>query len=189
MDRRRFVQQLAFAATLPFAWQPSEGFAAAVERSAPPTNTTYAPPLASDELALVGALAEGILPATDTPGALAAGVPEFIALLFSEWMPRDEQDQFRAGLSALAADTQARGGGAFTACTAEKQQALLENWDAASFGTAPDAAAAFFRGFKRLVVVGYYTSEVGQTVELDVQFGGGETSAIGPYTQPPPFRL
>jgi hypothetical protein len=39
-------------------------------------------------------MAEGILPATDTPGARAAGVPDFIATLFNEWMLLEEQQAF-----------------------------------------------------------------------------------------------
>lgn len=190
LNRRSFLRQLALVATLPYAWRPADGFAAAVERKDAPATPGYLPPLAASEMKLVDALAEGILPATDTPGARAAGVPAFVGLLFAEWMYRDEQQAFRDGLAALAADARSKTGRAFDDCAPAQQLELLKGWDAAAFAPAPhDAPPPFFRRFKTLVVVGYYTSEVGQVQELQVQFGGGEMEAPGPAPSPPPFRL
>lgn len=190
LNRRSFLRQLALVATLPFAWQPADGFAAALERKDAPATPGYLPPLSSGELKFVDALAEGILPATDTPGARAAGVPAFIGLLFSEWMYRDEQQAFRDGLAALTVDAKARTGRAFVELDPARQLELLQAWDTAAFAPAPrEAPPPFFRRFKTLVVVGYYTSEVGQVQELQVQFGAGEMEDHGPAPSPPPFRL
>ena len=186
MDRRVFLGRLALAAT--FALD-STGFAAAVERTTAPQRDTWLPPLDASERRLVDALAEGILPASDTPGARAAKVPEFIALLFDEWMLLDEQQSFRAGLAVLADDSTKTHGQAFDACTPEQQLALLEHWDREAMSPAPDAPRPFFRRFKSLVVTGYYTSQVGQDEELRVQFGAGQDESAGPLMRPPPFSV
>src|SRR5690606_16229899 len=49
---------------------------------------------------MVAAAAERIIPATDTPGAIDAGVPDFIDLMMSEWYPEPDQAAFLAGLQA-----------------------------------------------------------------------------------------
>ena len=48
--------------------------------------------------ATVVALCDAILPATDTPGAVAAQVNEFIDLLLSDWYDAADRDRFLAGL-------------------------------------------------------------------------------------------
>jgi hypothetical protein len=186
VDRRAFLGRLALVAT--FALDTT-GFAAALGRSPAPQREAWLPPLKDDERRLIDALAEGILPASDTPGARAAKVPEFIALLFDEWMLVEEQQSFRTGLAGLASDCAKTQGKAFDACTAEHQLSLLERWDREAMSAAPDAPRPFFRRFKNLVVTGYYTSQVGQEEELKVQFGAGQDVSAGPIMRPPPFTV
>ena len=186
MDRRAFLGRLALAATV--SLDPT-GFAAALERTAPPTGIAILPSLDAAELRLVDAMAEGILPATDTPGARAAGVPDFIATLFNEWMLLDEQRAFREGLAAAVADCTRTYSRAFDACTPEQQLALLERWDGEAMALRPDAPQPFFRRFKHLVVAAYYTSQVGQQQELKIQFGAGQEESTGPIMRPPPFTV
>ncbi|MEY4608892.1 MAG: hypothetical protein RL625_1109, partial [Gemmatimonadota bacterium] len=57
----------------------------------------------ADERALVRTIADGILPRTDTPGALDVGVPAFVEIIAGEWMEPKDRDAFRAGLAALDA--------------------------------------------------------------------------------------
>ena len=53
------------------------------------------------QLALVGELAETILPRTDTPGALDAGVPAFIDRMLATWDTAEERDRFIRGLGEI----------------------------------------------------------------------------------------
>ena len=46
----------------------------------------------------VAAVAELIIPETDTPGARAAGVGEFIDLIVAEWYTEEQRARFLAGL-------------------------------------------------------------------------------------------
>jgi glucoside 3-dehydrogenase (cytochrome c) hitch-hiker subunit len=59
--------------------------------------------LSAPQLAQVRALADTILPTTDTPGALDVGAPEFVDLLLAEWYPDEERQQFLSGLDGLDA--------------------------------------------------------------------------------------
>ncbi len=42
-------------------------------------------PMGAEQLALLGAIADTIIPATDTPGAVATGVPKQIDALLINW--------------------------------------------------------------------------------------------------------
>src|SRR5258706_203268 len=107
--------------------------------------------LDSDQAELLATIAEHILPETDTPGARAVGVHRFIDALVAESYGAEERQQFLAGLAGLD-------GRAFRARTADEQLALLGDLDR--------TADPFFRSLKELTLVGYYTSEVGATREL-----------------------
>ena len=155
----------------------------------PGTEGTYEAALNAGELRFVDALAEGILPATDTPGARAAKVPEFIAMLFDEWMLADDQRAFRTGLATLDAECTHSLGRPFADCAPAQQLTLLEQWDRAASQAPSGTQAPFFRRFKSLVVTAYYTSEIGQVEELKIQFGAGQDSPAGPVMATPPFGL
>ena len=143
----------------------------------------YLPPLAQDEIDLVSAMAEGIIPATDTPGAKGAGVPEFIAELYASWFTRPEQEDFRAGLRAYDAEAKQSHGHAFAQCAETQQLGLLRKWDAAALH-APKPSEHPFGRFKTLVVVGYYTSKVGQDDELKTVMEAGQNDPDGPVFLP-----
>ena len=121
--------------------------------------------LSSEQLDLVATIAEHILPETDTPGARAVGVHEFIDAMLAEAYAGDDRARFLAGLADVDARARAACGRPFLECTRAQQRALLDELDREAF-TQP---AAFFRTFKELTLVGYYTSEIGATRELHHQ--------------------
>jgi len=150
-----------------------------------------AKPLDDAEVALVSAMAEGIIPATDTPGALEAGVGAFIAMMFSDWMTDDEQTAFRAGLKAFEADAHSRFGSTFAACSPAEQVQLLTAWDADVTARRNKGAKELppFAKFKSMTVIGYYTSEIGQEKELKAEMDGGQDDPNGPLMMPLPFNV
>ncbi|MEM1250603.1 MAG: gluconate 2-dehydrogenase subunit 3 family protein [Acidobacteriota bacterium] len=120
------------------------------------------------------ALSELILPATDTPGARAAGVASFADRFLAEWFPAKARDSFLAGLDGFEAhcvETQSAG---FADCDVASQTAVAE-WSQEQaiaqrkgFSSNPRRIgdAEFFDVAKWLTLFGYYTSEVGMREEL-----------------------
>src|ERR1700741_131909 len=89
LDRRAFVQlatTFGLSLTVP-------GLAA----------KSPATPLTTDEWTLIGEVSELIIPTTDPGGALAAGVPDFVKMMLSEWFSAAERENFVAGLHEFSA--------------------------------------------------------------------------------------
>lgn len=118
----------------------------------------------------VAALSETILPATDTGGAKAAGVPAFIEKMVAQWFDPAERDHFLAGLKAFDADVRVRHGRPFAQLSAADQNqyfgAVLKAAEAEAAAALAGQHTPFAALMKRLTVYGYYTSEIGATEEL-----------------------
>ena len=123
----------------------------------PPTTEVFT----AGQRALMTALSERVMPTTDTPGAIAAGVPEFIEKLLADWALPDERTPIAAGLDALEARSQADYKVAGAQATPEQQDALLT----LAMEDKLPGGADFFNKFRQLVITGYFTSEVGITKE------------------------
>lgn len=93
--------------------------------------------LSAGQHRLVSVVAEHIIPDTDTPGALAAGVPEFVDAMLAGYYTEAERARFLAGLSALAERAEATYGEGFVDCAPDQQLALLEELDREAFAPAP----------------------------------------------------
>ena len=88
--------------------------------------------LSEPQQARLAALVDQIIPATDTPGAAEAGVPQFIDLMLSDWYAPEERDAFLASLDAV----DRRAGGSFVDLDPEAQAALVSALDDETFGLA-----------------------------------------------------
>jgi hypothetical protein len=190
LSRRQLMIRMGMAAAaLPSYFYGVQAIGAILDRG--PAESGPAVQLTEKEQALIAAMAEGIIPVTDTPGAQGAGVPAFITLLFAEWFLPEEQTVFRKGLESFEAASQAQFKREFVDLTAEQQLTLLSAWDrevARARNAGPPPYPPFAQ-FKSLTVVGYYTSEVGQTQELHTVLDAGESDPNGPVMMPVPFRL
>ncbi|MDE0074047.1 MAG: gluconate 2-dehydrogenase subunit 3 family protein [Gammaproteobacteria bacterium] len=113
----------------------------------------------------MAAIAEAIIPATDTPGASEAGVTEFVAALVDGWLDDDDRDRFLAGLDTVNPSARDRFGRDFADCTATQQAALVGDLDAelTRLRDDPDSDETqhFFHDVKRFTLTAYFTSEVG----------------------------
>ncbi|HEY8521912.1 MAG TPA: gluconate 2-dehydrogenase subunit 3 family protein [Gammaproteobacteria bacterium] len=133
---------------------------------APLTGAPARPALDAAQLDAVARAAELIIPTTDTPGAIAAGVPDFIHHVVADWYTREERARFLDGLDALDREARRRYGTDFLSADEREQTALLEAFEAEALSGRPRAGGQFFAMLKELTVLGYYTSEVGCRTEL-----------------------
>ena len=134
--------------------------------------------LDEDQRKFCAVLAELIIPTTDTPGAITAGVPAFVEMMVCDWYTAKEREIFMDGLAALDNDCQQRYSTGFLKSSEEKQVEVLHRQqelaaryeppeDQLSFlMSTEDENAPFFDKLKELVVVGYYRSEIGAKQEL-----------------------
>lgn len=129
--------------------------------------------LTAHEAALVDSIAEGIIPATDTPGARAAGVVRYMDMLLAEFSSDDDRLAFRESLAQTARDLDD-----LDATTLDQ----LGSADRDAFLAHMEADGSFFETLKTWTVVGYYSSEIGATQELHVR-PLGEWKADIPFSE------
>lgn len=159
MDRRDALKLFTAAAALPFLPRNAQAAMALGRTLHERLSDVPFRTLDADQQALVTAMAELIIPETDTPGATAVKVPEFIDLLLTEWASADEKAGFLAGLADIDARAAAQGGGArFVTLKPAQQTALLTALDSAR-GEKAGAGFTFGR-LKAMTVYGYFTSQV-----------------------------
>lgn len=123
----------------------------------------------AEQAEAVAALSELIIPETDTPGAIEAGVVEFIELIVSEWMRPDERERFMRGLSHVDEHMEALTGVRFAHAGGAMQTAVLSGMEEEGrviMEQDEDAPTPFFHHLRSLVLSGYYTSEIGMKQEL-----------------------
>ena len=120
--------------------------------------------LSGERLAMLERIVDLIIPETDTPGAVSAGVHNFIDLMLDGWASAGTQQQFVAGFDAIDARAQAAGMPNFIDGSPEQQLALLTQLDREAF--AEGSTDEFFRRMKKLVLFSYFSSEPGATEAL-----------------------
>jgi gluconate 2-dehydrogenase gamma chain len=122
------------------------------------------------EFESISRVADLIIPATDTPGAIAAGVPQYIDLVVSADLRL--QEIFRSGLQDLDSVSRSKFGNTFMHLSEAQQVEILkalhddaERERGRKQGKVSDDAG-FFQSIKNLTADGYYTSRVGLLQEL-----------------------
>jgi len=141
----------------------------------PPSTAVFTAP----QRALMTALSERVIPTTDTPGAIAAGVPAFIEKLLADWAPADDRLPILAGLDAIDARSRQEYRVAAVQATPAQQDALLT----VAMNDQMPGGGVFFTAFRQLVITGYYTSEIGITQEREYLPVPGEYNGAFPYSQ------
>ncbi|GAB5535939.1 MAG: gluconate 2-dehydrogenase subunit 3 family protein [Rubricoccaceae bacterium] len=184
MDRRAVLRRLSYAlggiASAPLA----SGLLGGCQAPAPNELATYEyATLDAPQQDLLSALVDQIIPATDTPGAAEAGVPQFIDKMMTDWYDDEDRDAFLAGLATV--DPRAEGG-SFVGLAEDARAELVAEMDTEAYEPRPDDAPPgqpFFRQLKDLTLAGYYTSEVGATQELQWLAAPGRYEADIPLSE------
>lgn len=171
MHRRKFLQQLMLycgGISSPGVVQAMLNDVSQVARS-----TSL---LSAQQAKICSIASELIIPETDTPGAIAAGVPAFIEQMVSHWYTANEREIFFSGIDTMNHFCATQFAKDFINSNAAQQTAAIEEMQgqaasytppAQSFGFKAnvDEASPFFLKLRELTVVGYYSSEVGATQE------------------------
>lgn len=117
----------------------------------------------------VSIISELIIPQTDTPGARAAKVNEYIDFSLSQETSQ-VQEAFIEGLNWIDQRSQQLHGESFVQLPAEEQRAILETISSEIRLSVQDRiGGVFFQDIKDRTVEGYYTSEIGLGQELGYQ--------------------
>ncbi len=172
MNRRALIQRMALL--LGASAIPAEAFAAVKGRA----KQRF---LAPAQFATLSAVADTILPTTDTPGALAAGVPAKLDGMLANWASATTRTALSGALGRIDAAAKTQKGKGFAALSVAERVALLKPHDAAALKStaAPPGApkVVFFspttyvtdQGYfklKELVINLYYYSEIATSKEL-----------------------
>ncbi len=126
-----------------------------------PTNIANSGPLfySAADFVLVTRLCDLILPRTETPGALDAGVPAILDSLMDQWANSETQSNHRRDLADIKTGLDANSGGNFIDAEYSVAEAGLNVFDTAAFS---DEHAHFaYQGLKQLIEVAYAASEAG----------------------------
>jgi glucoside 3-dehydrogenase (cytochrome c) hitch-hiker subunit len=134
----------------------------------------------ADQRSLVAAISERIIPTTDTPGAIAAGVPAFIEMMMADWYEPTDRNEFMNGLGLFDGYARIHLGKSFGLTTAGEQDAMLT---LAMQGKIPALNNSFFYQMRQLVVLGYYSSEIGCKQERVYLPVPGRYDGHYPYAQ------
>lgn len=174
MNRREFLQCAAILISGSSAAQL--GFALTEEQqvylaTAPNYNTTEVDYFTPEQRKIIAAMTEVVIPRTDTPGAIDAGVPRYIELMVANWMEEGERNIFDTGLADIETRIPREYGKPFHELPADDQLAIMEGLEsAASESSWYDFAnvqrefisdAPFICQLKELTIYGFFTSEAG----------------------------
>lgn len=132
--------------------------------------------LPAETTALLGAVADTIIPATDTPGAADAGVPEQLQKMLANWATAKRRDEILSSLEAIDAAARTGAGSAFVALSPADRLKTLSAFDKAN------ALSPGYSKFKELVIQLYYYSEAGATEELRYEHNPGAWEPSIPVT-------
>jgi len=175
MDRRELLKFTGLIVGVAVSPSCRQALESGTDLSAAPVGGA----LSEDQQKVIAVLTDLIIPPTDTPGAVDAGVPAFIQQIVVDWYTPAERQIFLEGLAELDAAAKRHWSALFMDLTTEQQTQLLTELEPPMEGISesrPGSVAAmppgasgdvpFFLKLKELTVLGYYTSEVGVTAEL-----------------------
>jgi hypothetical protein len=120
------------------------------------------------DIAFMDEIGEAIIPTTDTPGAKAAGIGTFMAMMVKETYNKEQQETFLDGLNSLHSDFKSETDKDFMEVSVEERTAYLNelNQKAKAKFSEGEKGPGYINMFRDLTVLGYFTSEIGATQAL-----------------------
>jgi hypothetical protein len=163
IDRREAIRRVSVLLGGAALVGESALWAACTDRASGRTTSigTFAPA----DIAFLDEIAETILPETQTPGAKAAGVGPFMALMVTDCYEPADQEIFRTGMKQLDDASRKAVGSSFMSASGAQRLAVLQALDreqkAYMDAKREDEPNHYFRMLKELALLGYFTSEIG----------------------------
>jgi hypothetical protein len=151
MERRDLLRTLASATALTILPHKTLEAWSRVASGVPTTSG-----LSDAHMALVRALADTIIPRSDTPGATDVGVHRFVDVIFAEYLADEERARAVAGLNALDERAMQESKMVFADLSAEAKGTFIESLESGPRDT--DVKRTYWQ-LKGLIVRGYFTSE------------------------------
>src|SRR5665213_2210171 len=138
-----------------------------------------------DDISFLDEVGETIIPATNTPGAKATQIGEFMKTIVNDCYEEKDQQIFVEGMKKLDDASQAKNGKSFLGSTPEQQHNLLVDLDKEQKEyTAKQKSgdpSHYFRMMKELTLWGYFTSKEGATQALRYVAVPGRYEGCIPY--------
>lgn len=174
MKRRELLRALASAAALAVVPDKTVAAWSRVAGGIPLQNA-----LSPAHLALVRAIADTIIPRTNTPGATDVGVHKFVDVIVNEYLTDTERVAALAGLDAIDARARTESNVTFAELSTDKRSAMIDGFEKGDRGAEP--SQTYWR-IKGLVVHGYFTSEPVMRDVLKVNVMPGKFEGAAPVT-------
>jgi hypothetical protein len=121
--------------------------------------------LSGREVDLVTAIADVMIPRTDTSGALDAGVPAFIDSVLAAVYPQDAQQRFKAGCAEFEAAAKTSGKAFLEQDSAARLAFVKQSLESAL--AADQDPKPFILMTRELTLLGFFTSKVGITENME----------------------
>jgi hypothetical protein len=118
------------------------------------------------DIAFLDEIGEAIIPTTDTPGAKAVGIGEFMVMMVKDTYTGEQQTAFVDGLNFIRKDFKSSTGNDFMEASLDERTAYLNELKNKSNANAEDKNAVVIKMLQDLTVLGYFTSEIGATQQL-----------------------
>ena len=137
------------------------------------------------QVADMNEIADTILPATSSPGAKAANVGSFMAVMVFDCYPEKDQKVFMDGLKKIDELSEKQFNSSFVKASPEQRTQLLTALDKEQKDyqgqKAKEAPSHYFRMMKELAVLGYFSSKEGATQALRYLPVPGKYDGSYPY--------
>jgi hypothetical protein len=143
--------------------------------------------LTSEQVAFLNEIAETIIPTTDTPGAKAAKVGEFMQTMVADCYKESDQKIFVSGLQKVDEASKKANGKGFMEASAQQRTSLLSELNkqlkAYNDSKKDGDPSHYFGMMKQLTLLGYFTSEIGATQALRYIAVPGKFQGCVPYAK------
>ena len=167
MNRREVVQRMSLLLGGTLSTQLTSALMGEVTNGGPSVEVTEVMEK------LLAEVVDVIIPETDTPGAKEAGAHQFILRLMRDCYEIEPQQQFFAGLQRVEDRSETTFQKSFTDLSREEQIEIVKE--------TAETDKGFFKQVKQFTQVGYFTSEIGCTQNLQYMPIPGRFQGDVPY--------